>query len=123
VYEEKASDSDSDKFVHSILNSLAIVGFFIPMTFTIVLCYYFNCMRLLGGYMLFSSSMLLGNMGFGFVLSDGAGHPFVTGLVSTLVKISHTYIDSFTYYLAMWNFALVSKCRDGAHAEATSQYT
>ena len=65
VYSESETDDSETKLGHSVINSLAIVAVFFPVTFLIVFCYWANCMTLLLGYMLFSSGLLLAMLGCG----------------------------------------------------------
>ena len=77
----------------SLVNTLIIVTVIGGLTFGIVLLYRYRCMKFLIGYMVLSSSMLLG---------------FLGGLVAqTCVDIYGIPVDVITFYFALWNFAVV----------------
>mmetsp|Transcript_36400 Transcript_36400/g.79242 ORF Transcript_36400/g.79242 Transcript_36400/m.79242 type:complete len:680 (+) Transcript_36400:57-2096(+) len=77
----------------SLLNALIICSAIGLMTFGIVLLYKYRCMKCLIGYMIFSSTMLLG---------------FLGGVVfDTAVEVYRLTIDQFSFYFTIWNFAVV----------------
>jgi len=77
----------------SLLNALVMVSVICAMTFVIVALYRFRCMKCLIGYLIFSSSMLLGLLG--------------GNLWQTAIEIYRWPVDKPTFFLALWNFALV----------------
>lgn len=77
----------------SLLNALIICSVIGLMTFGIVLLYKYRCMKCLMGYMIFSSTMLLG---------------FLGGIVfDTAVEVYRLPIDKFSFFFTLWNFAVV----------------
>ena len=74
-------------------NSLVIVGVICLMTFGIVLLYKFRCMKILIGYMVFSSAVLLGVLG-GLMLD-------------VAIEKYRIPIDKLSTYLILYNFAFV----------------
>ena len=77
----------------SLLNALIICSVIGLMTFGIVLLYKYRCMKCLIGYMIFSSTMLLG---------------FLGGVVfDTAVEVYRLPIDKFSFFFTLWNFAVV----------------
>ncbi|TMW56696.1 hypothetical protein Poli38472_006706 [Pythium oligandrum] len=85
--------SDGTKFEQAVVNALVIVSFFLVATFVIVACYKFNFNRILIGYMMFSSAMLLGLLGGNIVL----------------ITISQLElpVDAISFWAGMYNFAVV----------------
>ena len=77
----------------SLLNALIIVCAIGAMTFVIVLLYKYRCMKILVGYMIFSSALLLGFLGG--VIFDVA------------INKWDLNIDKFSFYFVLWNFAVV----------------
>ncbi|CAM9885044.1 unnamed protein product, partial [Chrysoparadoxa australica] len=99
VYEfYSESDADSDEgisltFGKSIVNASLIVAVLGCGTFGIVLLYKLKYMKCLRGYMIMSSTMLLGYLG---------------GLVwRTAVEKWGLAVDYLTFVIACWNFAVV----------------
>jgi len=88
-----SDESTGQTLARSLANSLVIVSVICFMTFGIVLLYKFRCMKCLTGYMIFSSSMLLGVMG------------------GTMMKVAiekyRIPISNITFYFASYNFAIV----------------
>lgn len=74
--------SPSPRFIYSIAATVVIVGM-----------YWMRCMRCLLGYMAMSSAVLLGLMG-------GA-------VWGSALDVFQLPCDEFTYYGALWNFAVV----------------
>lgn len=76
-----------------LVNSLIIVCGIGGMTFLLVILYKYRCMKVLGGYMVLASTVLLGFLG---------GQMFNVAI--------HKYelmIDQLSYYITMYNFAVV----------------
>ncbi|CAH0476536.1 unnamed protein product [Peronospora belbahrii] len=85
--------STGTKVEDAVVNALVIVLFFFVATFVIVCCYKFNFNRILIGYMMFSSAMLLGMLGGNM-------------LVIVIAKMD-IIVDVFTLLFAMYNFSVV----------------
>ncbi|KAE9021561.1 hypothetical protein PR002_g12218 [Phytophthora rubi] len=85
--------STGTKMENALVNALAIVSFFLVATFVIVCCYKFNFNKMLIGYMMFSSAMLLGMLGGNM-------------LVIVIAKMEIP-VDVFTLLFAMYNFSVV----------------
>ncbi|KAG7398841.1 Presenilin-2 [Phytophthora boehmeriae] len=81
------------KVADALVNALAIVSFFLVATFVIVCCYKFNFNRMLIGYMMFSSAMLLGMLGGNILV-----------LIIARMQIP---VDVFSLLFAMYNFSVV----------------
>ncbi|RLN53075.1 hypothetical protein BBJ29_002059 [Phytophthora kernoviae] len=81
------------KVADALVNALAIVSFFLVATFVIVCCYKFNFNRMLIGYMMFSSAMLLGMLG---------GNMLVIVIARMQIPV-----DVFSLLFAMYNFSVV----------------
>uniref|UniRef100_K3XBK3 Presenilin n=1 Tax=Globisporangium ultimum (strain ATCC 200006 / CBS 805.95 / DAOM BR144) TaxID=431595 RepID=K3XBK3_GLOUD len=88
-----AEASDGTKFEEAMINALAIVSFFLIATFVIVCCYKFNFNRMLIGYMMFSSMMLLGLLG--------------GNIVTIALAQTGCIVDIATMFFALYNFAVV----------------
>ncbi|KAL9183467.1 hypothetical protein ACHAXT_004323 [Thalassiosira profunda] len=76
-----------------LVNSLIIVSVIGAMTFFIVLLYKFRCMKILIGYMVLASTMLLGVLG---------GQMFIVA-----INKYDLAIDQLSFYFTMYNFAIV----------------
>jgi hypothetical protein len=122
VYEEPSGDGGGDgggesagtKLGHSMVNALMYIAVIIIATFVIVFAYWMNFMRCIMGYMLFSSSMLLGAMGGGFFLSgcdpdvaNACEREWFWGMASKAIQLYHIDIDQATYFIVLWNWAVV----------------
>jgi presenilin 1 len=68
------------------------VGVICVATFVLVLCYYFRCLKVMVGYLIFASVNLLGYSG-GF-------------MVMTAIQVWHIIADWATFGFIMWNFAI-----------------
>jgi len=91
---DNSGDSSAWKnLAASIGNTLVMVTFIATMTFGIVLLYKYRCMKFLIGYMVLSSAMLLG------ILGDYMGN--------IAIEIYRIPIDVISYYVFMYNFAIV----------------
>lgn len=91
--EQDKGASTGTKMTDALVNALAIVSFFLVATFVIVCCYKFNFDRILIGYMMFSSAMLLGMLGGNM-------------LVIVIAKIEIP-VDVLTLLFVMFNFSVV----------------
>jgi len=76
-----------------LVNSFIIVCAIGVMTFVLVLLYKYRCMKVLGGYMVIASTVLLGFLG---------GQMFRVAIYKY-----HLGIDQLSYYVTMYNFAVV----------------
>lgn len=85
--------SSTKQLAASIVNTFVMICFIAAMTFGIVFLYKYRCMKLLIGYMVFSSASLLGFLG------DYMG--------TVAIEIYRIPIDKITWFLFMYNFAIV----------------
>eukprot|EP00565_Helicotheca_tamesis_P005268 CAMPEP_0185733200 /NCGR_PEP_ID=MMETSP1171-20130828/18736_1 /TAXON_ID=374046 /ORGANISM="Helicotheca tamensis, Strain CCMP826" /LENGTH=684 /DNA_ID=CAMNT_0028402857 /DNA_START=111 /DNA_END=2165 /DNA_ORIENTATION=- len=90
---DTSSDSKTTTLAKSFINTLVMVSAICTMTFGIVLLYKFRCMKLLIGYMIFSSATLLGVLG-GVMLE-------------VAVDKYRIPMDVFSFVFGLYNFALV----------------
>lgn len=88
-----AANSNAKNFGLSLINGLVIIAVIAAATFLIVLLYKYRCMKLLKGYMIFSSAALLGMLG---------GVMF-----QTFIQRYHVVMDQITFYFLLVNFAVV----------------
>lgn len=93
VWNINSSNSSSQNLIMSLANALIMVSFICCMTFGIVILYKFKCMKCLIGYMIATSSMLLGVLG--------------GNIMSTFLVIYNIPVDKVTFYWFMANFAVV----------------
>ncbi|KAF0699000.1 Aste57867_10422 [Aphanomyces stellatus] len=63
VYNEVKGAQAGEVVGHSLVNALVVIGFVTVLTFIMACLYKFNCMRVLVGYIMFSSSAILGFVG------------------------------------------------------------
>lgn len=77
----------------SLVNTLIMVSVIGAMTFVIVLLYKYRCMKILLGYMMFSSAMLLG---------------FLGGVIFNVAINKYALdVDQFSFFFFLFNFAIV----------------
>lgn len=94
IYEENAAtSSDAELFSQALVNALAIVGVVIGATFLMVALYYFNCTKVLVGYLMASTALLL-------AMSTGL-------VVQTLLQVYQLPLDAISYAIIFYNFAVV----------------
>jgi len=93
VFSSDDSDSNGRKLGTSVANGLIIVGAICAMTFLIVLLYKYRCMKVLFGYMILASMLLLGFLSS--VMFDVA------------VERYSLTIDKVSIWLFIYNFAVV----------------
>jgi presenilin-like A22 family membrane protease len=87
-----SDNSNATKLGRSIMNGLVIVVVVCLMTFVIVLFYKFKCHKCLAGYMVMSSTMILG---------------FLASNLSTIAIDRYQIpIDKISFYFIMYNFAI-----------------
>jgi len=76
-----------------LANSLIIVCVIGGMTFLLVILYKYRCMKVLGGYMVIASTVLLG---------------FLGGQMFNVAMFKYQWmVDQLSYYVTMYNFAVV----------------
>ena len=93
VWQGADSDSVGKALVLSLGNAFIMVSVICAMTFVIVALYKFKCMKLLIGYMIVSSATLLGVLG--------------GSMFQVAIQIYDIPIDTLSFYLFMYNFAVV----------------
>ena len=76
-----------------LVNALIIVCVIGAMTFLLVLLYKYRCMKVIGGYMVIASTLLLGFLG---------GQMF-----NVAIQKYRLSIDQISFYFTMYNFAIV----------------
>ena len=87
------NDSTTKQLALDFMNGLVIVTVIGTMTFGIVLLYKYRCMKVLVGYMMFSSMTLLGVLG--------------AELFNVAIEKYRIPIDWFTFVFGLFNFAVV----------------
>jgi len=93
VYHESEHDSSSTKLVGSLLNAIAVVVAIVIVTVIMVLLYKYRCIKLIIGWLITSSGMLL------FIFG---------GLVSYFIIRAYNFpVDVITFAIVLWNFAAV----------------
>lgn len=90
---DAATDSTGKQLLLDFANGLVIVCVIGTMTFGIVLLYKYRCMKVLIGYMMFSSMTLLGVLG--------------AELFNVAIEKYRIPIDWFTFVFGIFNFAVV----------------
>ena len=91
VFDESGDQGDGEKLGKSLINALVIVGVITVMTFVLVLCYKYRCLKVMLGYLVGVSAMLLGYSG-GFMFY-------------TAITVYDIQIDWLTFVFIMFNFA------------------
>jgi presenilin 1 len=85
--------SGGERFGAALLNALILVGVVLGVTILMVALYYFRCMKIFMAWMFLSVFMLLGFTG-GF-------------LWSMYISAYDLQVDEISYYLLLWNLAVV----------------
>jgi presenilin 1 len=80
------------QFGEALVNALVIVGVICAATFVLVLCYYFRCLKLMIGYLIFASVNLLGYSG-GF-------------MAISAIQLAQWPVDWASLVFVMYNFAI-----------------
>lgn len=93
VWKGSSSDSVGKSLALSLGNAFIMVSVICMMTFVIVFLYKFKCMKCLIGYMVLSSATLLGVLG--------------GSMFEVAIEIYQIPIDVLSFYIAMYNFAVV----------------
>jgi Presenilin len=96
VYQESSNSgggtSSGQQLGEALINALVIVCVICAATFVLVMCYYFRCIKLMIGYLIFASINLLGYSG-GF-------------LVISAIQVAQLPVDWITLAFIMYNFAI-----------------
>ena len=93
AFDNENSDSNAETLGISLINALIIVCGIGALTFGIVLLYKYRCLKCLIGYMIFSSTSLLGFLG---------GTMF-----QVAIDKYNLAVDKFSFYFFLVNFAIV----------------
>lgn len=93
VWKGAESDSTGKALALSLGNAFIMVSVICAMTFVIVFLYKFKWMKCLIGYMILSSATLLGVLG--------------GSMFEVAIQIYQIPIDKLSYYLILYNFAVV----------------
>jgi len=102
VYIESTSDDGWTRFWGSLRNALIFVGMVVLVTIIFVVLYKYRCMKLLFGWLILSTGLMLGGFG-GYIIYqvlDGFNVP----------------MDYFTFAFIVWNFAVVGNVAIFWHA-------
>lgn len=90
---DDSSQSNGETLVLSLGNALIMVSVICAMTFVIVLLYKLRCMKVLIGYMMFSSATLLGVLG--------------GSMLQVAIQIYDIPVDRISFYFFLYNFSMV----------------
>eukprot|EP01018_Ginkgo_biloba_P038658 Gb_32379 [translate_table: standard] len=93
VYQEKSTDSTTEKFEGAVMNAAVFVVLITGVTFLLVLLYYYRCMRFLKGYMCASAFLVLAYMG---------GSIFILIIQSWSIPV-----DIISFSIFLFNFTVV----------------
>jgi len=102
VYTENPNDSGGTRFVGSLINALIFVGMIIVVTIIFVVLYKYRCLKLIFGWLILSTGVMLGFFG-GYLLYN-------------LLDAWNVPMDWFTFALIIWNFAAVGNIAIFWHA-------
>ena len=92
VLDTDEDSSNAKQLGQSLVNGLVIVSAICALTFVIVLLYKYRCMKLLIGYMILSSALLLG-----FLAAQ---------MFEVAIEKYELQIDKISFWLIMYNFAI-----------------
>jgi len=102
VYVENPNDSGINKLFGSIINALIFVGMIIVVTVIFVLLYKYRCLKLIFGWLILSTGVMLGFFG--------------GGLIYYLFEAANIPMDMITFGFILWNFAVVGNVSIFWHA-------
>eukprot|EP01125_Pyxidicula_operculata_P017151 TRINITY_DN597_c5_g1_i1.p1 TRINITY_DN597_c5_g1~~TRINITY_DN597_c5_g1_i1.p1 ORF type:complete len:453 (+),score=130.76 TRINITY_DN597_c5_g1_i1:57-1415(+) len=102
VYNESANDDSSTRFLGSLVNALIFVAMIVVVTVVFVILYKYRCLRIIYGWLLLSTGMMLA--GFGGYLSY------------EIIKAINIPMDYITFGILLWNFAVVGNISIFWHA-------
>ena len=91
--DEEGSQNEGDKFEAALFNALVFVAAIIVVTFLLLICYKYNWLKAIVVWLVLSVAALLFMSG-GFV-------------VVRALYVMDARVDQFTFYLVMYNFAIV----------------
>ena len=92
LYHESASDSTGTKFFGSLLNALVFVVIITVTTILFVILYKYRCMKILYGWLMTSTGLMLAFFGGGFL--------------SLLLTQKNIPLDYISIVFIVWNFAV-----------------
>jgi len=93
VYQEEESDSTGLKIGGAILNALIILGCLLVVTVIFVVLFYYNCMKIIFGWLITSTVIILGGIG---------------GIVAYYLFFEYNFpMDWLTFVVVLWNFSVV----------------
>jgi len=93
VYEENNTDSTGVRLFHSIVNALIFLGAILVTTVIFVLLYKYRCLKIIYGWLITSSLIIVAFFG---------GYFFYL-----LLQAYNLPLDSISFSLLIWNFAVV----------------
>jgi len=93
VYTEEEGDDTATKLFGSILNALIFLAIIIAVTVLFVVLYKYRCLKVIYGWLITSTGMLLAVFG---------GYLFLL-----MLEAENLAIDSITFSILLWNFAVV----------------
>jgi len=93
IYKEDGTGTTGEQLGHALVNALLIVGIVIGFTTLLVVLYYYKCMKIIIGWLLLSTGMLLG-LSTQYMVQIG-------------LAVYSVPTDMLTYYFFFWNYAVV----------------
>jgi hypothetical protein len=102
IVAENPNDSGGVRFLGSLVNALIFVGMIIVVTIIFVILYKYRCLKLIFAWLLLSTGMMLGFFG-GYLLYS-------------LLNAANVPMDWITFFLILWNFAIVGNISIFWHA-------
>jgi len=102
VYVENTNEAGTTRFLGSLLNALVFVGMIIVVTVIFVVLYIYRCLKLIFGWLILSTGIMLG---------------FFGGYLSYQVLYAFNIpMDYITFAILLWNFAIVGNISIFYHA-------
>jgi len=93
AYQEQGTDSIGQKLIGGIENALIFLGFIILTTIVLVLLYKYRCLKIIYGWLMFTTAILLAFFG---------GFMFYSMIVTYNLPL-----DFVTFSFIVWNFMIV----------------
>ena len=91
VYQEQATDSDTDRLLGSLTNALIFIGCIVFATVIFVVLFKYGCVKALHGYLYLNVILVLGFMGL--------------TVLTNIITVSNSPLDWISVMFGLWNFA------------------
>lgn len=103
MYAEQETDTTGTKVWKALLNAVIVLIAILITTILFVILYKYRCLKIIYGWLITSSMILLGAFGGAFLWFDC----FLSHLFRLLLGAWNIPMDAITFSFVLWNFAVV----------------